>query len=59
MLVYYENGIPSLYPGSLGDEAAVLGWLVDQRNTAAIEDVTDALLRGIVEDEEFVAVFFR
>jgi hypothetical protein len=39
--------------------AAVLSWLVTQRNLASIEDVTDELLRSIVEDNEFVAVFFR
>jgi len=58
VLVYYENGIPNLYDGSLGDEKVVLEWLVVQRNSASIEDVTDELLRSIIEDEEFVAVFF-
>jgi len=57
-LVYYENGIPNLYDGSLGDERVVLDWLITQRNSASIEDVTDELLRSIVEDNEFVAVFF-
>lgn len=58
VLVYYENGIPNLYDGSLGDEKTVLEWLVVQRNSASIEDVTDELLRSIIEDEEFVAVYF-
>jgi len=58
VLVYYENGIPNLYDGSLGDEKVVLEWLVVQRNSASIEDVTDELLRSIIEDEEFVAVYF-
>eukprot|EP00092_Neocalanus_flemingeri_P058940 GFUD01070340.1.p1 GENE.GFUD01070340.1~~GFUD01070340.1.p1 ORF type:complete len:2430 (-),score=751.56 GFUD01070340.1:121-7410(-) len=58
VLVYYENGIPNLYEGSLGDEATVLDWLVIQRNSASIEDVTDELLRSIIENEEFVAVYF-
>ena len=57
-LVYYENGIPNLYDGSLGDESIVLEWLVIQRNSASIEDVTDELLRSIVEEHEFVAVYF-
>ena len=59
VLVYYEQGIPNLYPGSLADQTAVLNWLVNQRNTASIEDVTDDLLRSIVEDNEFVGVYFR
>ena len=58
-LVYYENGIPNLYDGCLGDESSVLDWLILQRNSASIEDVTDELLRTIVEEEEYVAVFFR
>ena len=57
-LVYYENGIPNLYDGSLGDESIVLEWLITQRNSASIEDVTDELLRSIVEEHEFVAVYF-
>ena len=52
VLVYYENGIPNLYDGSLGDETAVLDWLVRQRNSASIEDVTDELLRSIVEVDQ-------
>ena len=59
VLIYYEEGIPNLYPGSLADEEAVLAWLVAQRNTASIEDVTDSLLRSVVEDNEYVAVYFR
>ena len=58
VLVYYENGIPNLYDGSLGDESTVLEWLVVQRNSASIEDVTDELLRSIIEEEEYVAVYF-
>merc|ERR1711915_279530 len=49
VLVYYENGIPNLYDGSLGDEKAVLEWLVVQRNSASIEDVTCELVREELE----------
>ena len=59
VLVYYEDGIPNLYPDSLADEAGVLAWLIKQRNFASIEDLTDELLRSVVEDNEFVAVYFR
>ena len=37
----------------------MLAWLVTQRNSASIEDVTDQLLKQIVEDNPYVAVFFR
>ena len=59
LLVYYENGIPNLFTGNLMDEKAVFNWLVTQRNANGIEDVSDGLLRKVIEDNEFVAVFFR
>ncbi len=42
----------------LADETEVLEWLVEQRNSAAIEEVTDAMLDDIIEDHEYVAVLF-
>ena len=47
VLVYYENDVPFVYPNQgsgLADEVQVLKWLIAQRNTAAIEEVTDAML---------------
>jgi len=58
LLVYYESGIPNLYSGSLVDTTGVMSWLVGQRNGAAIEDVSDSMLRTVIEENEFVAVFF-
>lgn len=61
VLVYYENDVPYVYPNQgsgLADEVAVFRWLVAQRNTAAIEEVTDAMLDGIIEDHEYVVVLF-
>ena len=59
LLVYYENGIPNLFTGNLMDEKSVFSWLVAQRNANGIEDVSDGLLRKVIEDNEFVAVLFR
>ena len=44
VMVYHENDVPFLYPhhpleADMADEA--MAWLVTQRNTAAIEEVTD------------------
>ena len=61
VMVYYENDVPFIYPhqgSGLADEVQVLRWLVAQRNSAAIEEVTDAMLDGIIEDHEYVAVLF-
>lgn len=61
ILIYYENDVPFLYnihPLDPDEADAALNWLVEQRNTAAIEEVTDAMLEDIIEDNEYVAVLF-
>lgn len=58
VLVYYENNIPFLYPGSLSDVKSLKEWLIYQRNMASIEEVTDDMLEEIIQENEFVAVLF-
>jgi hypothetical protein len=58
VLVYYENNIPFLYKRALKDEKRLLGWLIEQRNTASIEEITDEMLSEVIEEENFVAVVF-
>lgn len=59
ILVYYENNIPFLYRGKLeGDLGHVLDWLIEQRNMASIEEISDGMLDEIIEENEFVAVLF-
>ena len=51
--------MPFLYQKkSLGDAKTLLKWLVEQRNSAAIEHVTDAMLEDVIESHEYVAVLF-
>ncbi|GAB6029507.1 protein disulfide-isomerase precursor [Chamberlinius hualienensis] len=57
-MVYYEDGIPSVYEGDLTNENEVLEWLIHQKNEATIEEVTDEMLDDLVADNEYVAVFF-
>ncbi|XP_052121699.1 uncharacterized protein LOC113208203 [Frankliniella occidentalis] len=57
-LVYFENKIPALYEGDLMNEDEVLRWLVEQKHTATIEEVTDEILRDLVEEHEYVVVYF-
>ncbi len=40
------------------DKDELLRWLVEQRSVASIEEVRDAMLEEIVEENEFVAVLF-
>ena len=51
--------IPSIYDGDLTDEEALLDWLVEQKTTETIEKVTEKILEMLVEEEEYLAVFFR
>ena len=57
-LLYFEKRIPSVYDGPLSDKDALLEWLVEQRTTDTIEEVTGEILSMLVESEEYVLVFF-
>lgn len=57
-LVYFENGIPTLYDGNLEDEDKVLKWFEHQIKSDEIEDVTDEMLDMIINKRQFVAVLF-
>ncbi|XP_017305329.1 uncharacterized protein LOC103525042 [Diaphorina citri] len=57
-LVYFENKIPALYEGDLLNEEEVLKWLIHQKETATIEEVTDEILHELIEDHEYVFVYF-
>ncbi|XP_034245365.1 uncharacterized protein LOC117647614 isoform X2 [Thrips palmi] len=57
-LVYFENKIPAIYEGDLMNEDEVLRWLVEQKTSATIEEVTDEILKELVEDHEYVVVYF-
>ncbi|KAL5288605.1 hypothetical protein ACFFRR_009067 [Megaselia abdita] len=57
-LIYFENKIPSIYEGDLMNEDEVLDWLVLQKKTATIEEVTDEILTGLIKDHEYVVAFF-
>ena len=61
VLIYYENDVPFLYnvhPLDPDETEDTLNWLIEQRNTAAIEEFTDAMLKDIIDDNEYVAVLF-
>ncbi|XP_076175172.1 hulk isoform X2 [Ptiloglossa arizonensis] len=57
-LVYFENKIPAIYEGDLLNEDEVLEWLIEQKNTATIEEVTDEILSDLIEEHEYVVAFF-
>ena len=58
VLIYFENSIPSIYDGDLMKEEEVLDWLIEQKTSDTIEEVTDKILEKLIENEEYLAVFF-
>ncbi|XP_071438980.1 uncharacterized protein hlk isoform X3 [Hetaerina americana] len=57
-LVYFEEKIPAIYEGDLLNEDEVLQWLVEQKKSATIEEVTDEILKDLIEEHEYVVVYF-
>ncbi|CAG7689960.1 unnamed protein product [Allacma fusca] len=58
VLVYFENKVPSVYEGDLNNEEQVLQWLLEQRNSDTIEEVTDEMLVKLINTHQYVAVYF-
>jgi hypothetical protein len=57
-LLYFENKIPSMYDGELTAVKPLLEWLIEQKTTDTIEQITEEILQILIEDEEYLAVFF-
>ncbi|XP_045765517.1 uncharacterized protein LOC123867504 isoform X7 [Maniola jurtina] len=57
-LIYFEENIPAIYEGDLMNEDEVLEWLIEQKNSATIEEVTDEILVDLIEEHEYVVVYF-
>ena len=57
-LLYFENGIPLVYEGSLEEEEKVLKWLEHQQKSDEIEDVTDEMLDMLIDKLPNLAVLF-
>ncbi|XP_068911269.1 uncharacterized protein hlk isoform X6 [Tenebrio molitor] len=57
-LVYFEAKIPSIYEGDLMNEEEVLQWLIEQKTSATIEEVTDEILEDLIQEHEYVVVYF-
>lgn len=44
--------------GNLSEEEEVLSWLVEQKSSDTIEELTDELLENIIKENEYVVVYF-
>lgn len=57
-LVYFEDGVPNVYPGDLSNEDEVLKFLLDKQSTDEIEDVSSKVLEQMIDKSEHLAVLF-
>lgn len=57
-LVFFEQRIPSVYEGDLSNEDEILEWLVEQKHSTNIEEVTDEILAKLVQEHPYVAAYF-
>lgn len=59
-LIYFENGVASIYDGDLTAEEQVLEWLIKQKTEDTIENVNrDILFKLIAEKEYLGALFYK
>lgn len=58
VLVYFESNVPNVYEGSLAEEEEVLQWLITQKTEDRIELITRVMLENMVEDTQYLAVYF-
>lgn len=57
-LLYFENGLPSVYEGDLMREEKVLEWLIRQKHEDTIEEVTEEMLEKLIREHNLVLVLF-
>ncbi|UYV79369.1 hypothetical protein LAZ67_17002343 [Cordylochernes scorpioides] len=57
-LVYFENEAPIFYDGDLTNEEVVLQWMIEQKKSDEIEDVSDVVMVQMIKRSEFLAVLF-
>ncbi|GFT85179.1 thioredoxin domain-containing protein [Trichonephila clavipes] len=57
-LVFFENGVPNVYPDDLSVEQDVLKWLLEQQSSDEIEDVSPKVLEQMISKTEHLAVLF-
>lgn len=58
VLVYFEANVPNVYEGSLKEEEEVLQWLIQQKTEDRIELITRVMLESMVEETQYLAVYF-
>ncbi|OQR73882.1 hypothetical protein BIW11_01064 [Tropilaelaps mercedesae] len=57
-LVFFDREIPNIYHGDLLKEDEVLAWLVKQKTSEEIEEITEEMLKELVEENPKIVVLF-
>jgi len=57
-IIYFENEEPSIYDGDASEETELLTWVLYQMKEDTIENINRELLINMIEEIEFLAVFF-
>ena len=56
-LVQFSGDVPNLYSGP-ENAGAIISWLAMLKEESVIESVTDSIISDLIEDQEYVAIFF-
>jgi hypothetical protein len=56
LLTYFKVSV--LFLGELSEEEEVLQWLITQKTEECIELITRVMLEGLVEETQYLAVYF-
>ena len=57
--MFFNFQVPSIYTGELADSGDVFDWISKNQASSVVEEVSDEILQELIEEHEFVAVFFR
>lgn len=57
-LLFYFEGMPNLFDGDILAEEEVLDWLIEMKVEHHVELVTRPLLERMIEDVQYLAVYF-
>ena len=58
-LMFFNFRVPSIFTGDLSDSGDVFDWISKNQASSVVEEVSDEILQDLIEEHEFVAVFFR
>ena len=58
-LMFFNTRVPNIFTGDLMDSDDAYDWISKNQASSVVEEVTDEILRSLIEDYEYVGVFFR